>query len=261
MTQFNDQLGRTISLNQVPKRIISLVPSQTELLCDLGLEASILGITKFCVHPFHIKSKKTIVGGTKQVHLEKIKALNPDIILCNKEENTKEIVELCETICPVHVSDIFTLADSYQLIEQYGIIFNVEESASGLINKIKSEYENFKSFILDKPKLRTAYFIWKKPWMVAANNTFINYLLALNHFENYHKKDTRYPEIELKINERIDIVLLSSESYPFKEGHKKELKTFYPNAKLVLVDGEMFSWYGSRLTKAFKYFKQLRLNL
>ncbi len=261
MTQFNDQLGRTISLNQVPKRIISLVPSQTELLCDLGLEASIVGVTKFCVHPLHIKSKKTIVGGTKQVHLEKIKALNPDIILCNKEENTKEIVELCETICPVHVSDIFTLADSYQLIEQYGIIFNVEESASGLINKIKSEYENFKSFILDKPKLKVSYFIWKKPWMVAANNTFINYLLALNHFENYHKKDTRYPEIELKINERIDIVLLSSEPYPFKEGHKKELKTFYPNAKLVLVDGEMFSWYGSRLTKAFKYFKQLRLNL
>ena len=98
MQNFKDQLNRAIHLKETPKRIISLVPSQTELLCDLGLEAYLIGVTKFCVHPHHIKTNVTKVGGTKQIHLDKITALQPDIILCNKEENTKKIVEACESI-------------------------------------------------------------------------------------------------------------------------------------------------------------------
>ena len=129
MISLKDQLNREIKLNAIPKRIVSLVPSQTELLVDLGLEDSIVGLTKFCVHPVHLRKSKTIVGGTKQVHYDKIKALQPDVILCNKEENTKEMVEALEKIAPVHVSDIFTIEDTITLMTQYGKLFSVEEKA------------------------------------------------------------------------------------------------------------------------------------
>ncbi|MDD7884942.1 ABC transporter substrate-binding protein [Flavivirga sp. 57AJ16] len=259
-----DQLNRYIHLKENPKRIVSLVPSQTELLCDLGLESALIGVTKFCVHPHHIRANTNVVGGTKQIHLEKIKALQPDIILCNKEENTKELVEACETICNVHISDIFTVDDSLELIHQYGEIFNKTKEALTITNTIKKELEGFNAFIKNKPSLKVVYFIWKSPWMVAANNTFINYLLKLNKFENVFKKESRYPEIVLNestVNKDVNSVLLSSEPYPFKEPHRRDVQEFYPNATIVLVDGEMFSWYGSRLTKAFKYFKNLRLSL
>jgi len=262
--KLQDQLNRTIHLKVTPKRIISLVPSQTELLCDLGLEVYLVGVTKFCVHPNHIKTNVTLVGGTKQMHLDKIKALKPDIILCNKEENTKDIVEACELICNVHVSDIYNINDSLELIEQYGCIFNRKKEASALLDEIKKELNNFEVFIQNKPTLSVVYFIWKNPWMIVANNTFINYLLKVNKFENSCSNEERYPEIEISkstINKSVEVVLLSSEPFPFKEVHKKELQDFYPNATIVVVDGEMFSWYGSRLTKAFTYFKSLRLNL
>nr|WP_299556580.1 helical backbone metal receptor [Seonamhaeicola sp.] len=258
---FKDQLNRNIYLKGIPKRIVSLVPSQTELLCDLGLESSIVGLTKFCVHPGHIKSKSTIAGGTKQIHIDRVRALEPDIILCNKEENTKEIVELCETICPVHVSDIYTLSDSLELITQYGVIFNAVQKALAICEEIKNESESFKAFVANKPELKAVYFIWKNPAMVAANHTFINHLLQLNKFDNFYNDRSRYPEISLEVNNEAELVLLSSEPFPFKEKHKKELKDFYPNAKIILADGEMFSWFGSRLTKAFQYFKALRSSL
>ncbi|MDO5969904.1 helical backbone metal receptor [Flavivirga aquimarina] len=259
-----DQLSRSIHLKETPKRIISLVPSQTELLCDLGLENALVGVTKFCIHPQHIRTDVAVVGGTKQIHLDKIKALQPDIILCNKEENTKDIVEACETICNVHISDIFIIDDSLELIHQYGVIFNKSSEAFAIINTIQGEIKDFKTFIKNKPILKAVYFIWKNPWMVAANNTFINYALKLNKFENIFEKENRYPEIELSesiINKDVDTVLLSSEPYPFKEKHKRDIQKFYPNAEVILADGEMFSWYGSRLIKAFKYFKNLRLSL
>lgn len=255
--EIKDQLQRTIRFKTAPKRIVSLVPSQTELLCDLGLEDHIVGVTKFCVHPPCIKEKSKIVGGTKQIHLNKIKALQPDIILCNKEENTKAIVEDCEQIAPVHVSDVFTLNDSFSLIEQYGKLFGKEKKALQLIDLIKSEADNFKDFIKDKPSYKTAYFIWKSPWMVAGRHTFIDDMLQLNKFENF-TNGKRYPEVKLEEEmENIELILLSSEPFSFKEAHKKELKAFCPKAKILLVDGEMFSWYGSRLAKAFQYFKLL----
>ncbi|PQV47911.1 ABC-type Fe3+-hydroxamate transport system substrate-binding protein [Jejuia pallidilutea] len=256
-----DQLHRNIQLDKTPKRIVSLVPSQTELLCDLGLQAYVVGVTKFCVHPNYIKTKAKVVGGTKQIDIEKIKDLRPDIILCNKEENTEDIVIACEAIAPVHVSDIFNLEDSLELIAQYGIMFNKKKTAQNLIHNIHSEYVFFKKWVEHEMVYNTIYFIWKSPWMVAANNTFVNYMLQLNKFKNYYRDQVRYPEIELKENKEVELVLLSSEPYPFKEAHKKELQAFYPKAKLLLVDGEMFSWYGSRLKKAFTYFKSLHEHL
>ena len=259
-----DHLGNHIDISVTPKRIISLVPSQTELLYDLGLEESIVGITKFCVHPFHFKSTKQIIGGTKNIKIDKIKQLNPDIILCNKEENTKAIVEACDQICNVHVSDILTIDDSLELIKQYGELFNKQEEALKLIQGIDKEIEDFQNFIQNKPTLKVAYFIWKNPWMVAANHTFINYLLQLNKFENIYSNEIRYPKTLIsnsKLQNGVDFILLSSEPFPFSEVHKKEMQNLLPNTTVILVDGEMFSWFGSRLIKAFKYFKMLRLNL
>lgn len=254
-----DQLKRPIHLNKIPTRIISLVPSQTELLYDLGLEKYIVGITKFCVHPQQLSKEKTIVGGTKEVHFDRIKALNPDIILCNKEENTLEMIQELETIATVHVSDINTIEECLELIEMYGKLFYKDEMATQIISKIQAEKEAFKSFVQQRPTLKTAYFIWKKPWMVAATHTFIDAMLKLNKFENYYSELDRYPEVPLTINkkETADLVLLSSEPFPFKEKHKEMIAQYFPKAKILVVDGEAFSWYGSRLIKAFDYFKSL----
>ena len=258
---FTDQIGTQHTFEYTPKRIISLVPSQTELLFDLGFEDAIVGITKFCVHPIHFKGIKTIVGGTKSVKTAKIKVLQPDIIICNKEENTLEIVQELSQICPVWVTDIVSIDDNLQMIQDFGQLFNKRTEAQKWIDKINFAHQGFKQFIKDKPVKKAAYFIWANPFMVAGNHIFINELLQLNHFENIYKyKDGRYPEIELKkirLDGDPDYVFLSSEPFPFTDEHAFEIGRFTHHAKTVFVDGEMFSWYGSRLLKAFDYFKLL----
>ncbi|WP_434035272.1 ABC transporter substrate-binding protein [Formosa sp. 4Alg 33] len=258
MTRFKDQLHRTFHLNKVPRRIVSLVPSQTELLCDLGLEDRIVGITKFCVHPTPLLSTKKIVGGTKQVNYDKIKALQPDIILCNKEENAKDMISELEQIAPVHISDIYTIDDSLELICMYGEIFNIPDQANTLIKGIKKSKSEFEDYMSIKPLKTVAYFIWKSPWMVAGNENFINHLLVQNKLDNVFAHQSRYPEIDIeKITIKPELIFLSSEPFPFKNKHIKEVQAYFPNSKIILVDGEMFSWYGSRLLKAFDYFKGL----
>ncbi len=247
-----------------PQRIVSIVPSQTELLYDLGLEDNIFGITKFCVHPIHFKQTKKIVGGTKNVHFEKVKELQPDIIIANKEENTKKIVEELSHICPVIVTDIYTVEDNLQMILSFGKLFNKRTEAQKWYDKIDFAHQNFKQFIKEKPSKKAAYFIWKNPHMVAGKDTFINTLLELNHFKNIYKEKGRYPEVELKkirLEGDPDLVFLSSEPYPFKDEDAFEIGRFTHHAKTVFVDGEMFSWYGTRLLKAFEYFKQMHLKI
>ena len=264
MISFKDQLNRSIVFESTPKRIVSLVPSQTELLVDLGLEDNIVGVTKFCVHPIYLRKRKTIVGGTKQVHFDKIKALQPDVILCNKEENTKEMVEELEKIAPVHVSDIYTIDDTLVLMKQYGELFNIQYKATEITNKLIGLVDGFKSDIIEKPVRRVAYFIWRKPWMVTGNNTIIHHLLSLNKFENVFANLSRYPEVDINTlveENKPDFVFLSSEPYPFKEKHIEELKDILPKTKILLVDGEYFSWYGTRLLGAFKYYKALHSSL
>jgi iron complex transport system substrate-binding protein len=256
---YNDQLNREIQFKKTPERIVSLVPSQTELLVDLGLEASIVGVTKFCVHPRHLRMSKVVVGGTKQINIEKIKALKPDIILCNKEENTKAIIESLDGIAPIHISDIYNLEDCFELIKMYGELFKVEEKASALIVNIKKEREIFQLQLQNKEKLKVAYFIWKNPWMVAASNTFIDVMITEAGFVNVFEDEKRYPELSID-NSKLkdaDLIFLSSEPFPFKENHILELQNQFPNKTIKIVDGELFSWYGSRLQKSYKYFERL----
>ena len=180
--------------------------------------------------------------------------------MCNKEENTKEIVEECSKITQVHVSNIRTLDDVYELILQYGVLFSCEKRAANIVSKIQKECLEFKNEIQKISHKKVAYCIWRKPWMVAANDTFINHLLELNNFSNAFIEQTRYPEVDVETltsEKEIDLILLSSEPYPFKNEHIKELQEKNNNTEIKLVDGEYFSWFGSRLVGAFKYFKSL----
>lgn len=264
MNLFKDQLGREISFKTPPKRIISLVPSQTELLCDLALENELVGITKFCVHPYHLKATKTIVGGTKKVDFAKIKALQPDFILCNKEENSYAFLPELEKIAPTYFSDINSIQDSINLITDLGIILNRRTESSNLIAKIDFKLNDFKNFIKDKPSRKVAYFIWTNPWMVAGNDTYINEMLKLNKFENIYENMSRYPKIEInRIRHEGDpeVIILSSEPFPFKDEHAMEIGTYTNRAITVFADGELFSWPGSRVLLSFDYFKKLHQKL
>lgn len=255
--RFKDQLHRTVYLPEIPSRIVSLVPSQTELLVDLGLRDRIVGITHFCVHPRNIRKTATRVGGTKQIRIQKIKKLNPDFILCNKEENTEEMVRQLEEVAPVWVTDMYNIPDCNEMILQLGKVFQVEAKAKEIVDEINVAKEGFLNFIKDKPTRKVLYIIWKEPYMAVGRNTFIQELLDLNKFENVISNlDSRYPEISFSAYNDVDLILLSTEPYPFKETHAVELrKKLKQNVKIV--DGEFFSWYGSRLIKAFDYFKTL----
>ncbi len=257
---FTDQSGRLIEIDNPPQRIISLVPSQTELLYDLGLHKEVAGITKFCIHPDDWFRNKTRVGGTKQVKMDIIHQLQPDLIIANKEENVKEQVEELSKQYPVWISDINNLADALVMIREIGCITGKEITAHNLLSQIK---DKFSSLTVPGYRPKTCYLIWKDPYMTVGNDTFIHTMLQTAGFENMFSHEKRYPEIfinDLK-NDNCEVLLLSSEPFPFKQKHIDELQQQLPDTKIILVDGEMFSWYGSRLLKAPSYFAELRNQL
>lgn len=257
MPVFADQTGRIINLQKTPERIISIVPSQTELLYDLGLDKEVVGITKFCVHPESWFQTKTRVGGTKQIKTEIIHQLKPDLIFANKEENVKEQVEELEKYYPVWISDVKKLQDARTMIQELGKITGKEIKANILINKIDDAFSRLE---ISNQKPKTAYLIWRNPYMTIGSDTFIHAMLEAAGFENIFENKLRYPEItleELSVA-NCQLLLLSSEPFPFKQKHIEEIQPQLPNTKIILVDGEMFSWYGSRLLKAPYYFQNLQ---
>lgn len=256
---FHDQLNRDVELSSVPKRIISVVPSQTELLFDLGLNEEIIGITKFCIHPEDKFKSTTKIGGTKQLDIAKIKSLQPDLIIANKEENERSQIEELMDFCPVWISDISNLAGALDMIERVGEVVGKTAEANLLNRKIE---QLFSELSLPPSGLSTAYFIWRKPYMVAGTNTFIDDMLRICGLVNVFAAE-RYPEVnvDMLISANPTVILLSSEPYPFKEKHIEELKIILPKAVIKLVDGEIFSWYGSRLLHAPAYFEWLNKEL
>lgn len=259
MPTYKDQLGNSITLKKPPKRIISLVPSQTELLYDLGLNDEVVGITKFCVHPENWLKDKKKIGGTKKLSLHKIAELEPDLIIANKEENEKWQIEELQSLFPVWVSDISTLDEALDMITTIGKMVGKDEKAAEIANAITTGFAGLKP----KHKLTAAYLIWQRPFMTIGEDTFIHDMMAKCGLENCFYEEDRYPGITLdSIKEaQPDVLLLSSEPFPFKEIHRKELQAELPKTKVVLVDGEMFSWYGSRLMKAPAYFDELLTSL
>ena len=253
MFSYTDQLKRKIVLSGHPKRIISLVPSQTELLFDLGLEEEVIGITKFCVHPTQWFRNKPRIGGTKKVNIDLVRSLQPDLIIANKEENEKSQVTELETIAPVWISDITNTETALQMIKAIGQITGRDEKASTIITQIKKDLAAVT--LRTQQTYRTAYLIWKDPYMTVGGDTFINDILSKPGFKNIFSHRSRYPEIaitDLKENNP-ELVLLSTEPYPFRQKHIDELSIALPGTKIMLVDGEIFSWYGSRMLHISSY--------
>ncbi|WP_332454364.1 helical backbone metal receptor [Chryseobacterium aquaticum] len=235
-------------------KVISLVPSITEALFDLGLtENEIIGRTKFCIHPEDKVKNIEIIGGTKNLNIEKIKSLKPNLILANKEENVKEQVESLKEDFKVIVYNTETIEDNYYLVKNLGMLFNKEERAQAFNLKV---YEVLHLAKLKSP-VKVAYLIWKNPYMTVGSDTFIHNVLSEIGFENIFKNTTRYPEIQVEDLAEAEIIMLSSEPFPFKEKHIAELKEFYPDKKIMIVDGEAFSWYGTHIAKCENYFKEL----
>ncbi|MEX0648467.1 MAG: helical backbone metal receptor [Balneolaceae bacterium] len=239
-----------------PQKIISLVPSLTELLFDLGIGNSVIGRTRFCVHPEKEVQNVPIIGGTKNPRIDKIKALQPGLIIANKEENHKEDIEELEVDFRVLVTDISTIEEALFAIHEIGAACDVPQQAKKLIKSIQSELQN----IPDEPPLSAAYFIWRRPWMSVGRDTYIHSVLDRWNLENVFSDRTRYPETTLEELSSLspDLIMLSSEPFPFKEKHIAEVGKACPKSNIVLVNGEWFSWYGSRMLKSFRQLNILR---
>lgn len=258
--KITDQIGNELTLKQAPKRIVCLVPSITEFLFDIGLKENIIGITKFCIHPKLLVIDVVKVGGTKKINFQKIKLLEPDLIVANKEENTKdEILELQKQF-NVYVSDILSLEDCYNMMLDIGALTNRKKQSALIIQTLRNDFNALKKI---GNKKTVAYFIWKNPFMLAGNESFINTILNQLGFVNSLQQLSRYPEVNEETLKELnpDFCFLSSEPYPFKQKDINELKELLPKSKIILVDGELFSWYGSRLLQLKTYCKELQKDL
>jgi ABC-type Fe3+-hydroxamate transport system substrate-binding protein len=252
-----DQMGREVRFPFPPLRIVSLVPSQTELLFDLGLHKQLEGVTKFCVHPPNARHKASVIGGTKKFDFVKIRAAQPDLIIGNKEENHQEGIEELAQHYPVWMSNVTDLPEALDMIRRIGAITSKGHLAEPLAAAIGGMFAQ-----LEPPPtlVPAAYFIWRKPYMVAASGTFIDDMLRRAGFANVFAHLGRYPEVTpAQLAKAAPArIFLSSEPYPFKEKHVAEMQEICPAAKVQLVDGELFSWYGSRLLLSAAYFQTLQ---
>jgi ABC-type Fe3+-hydroxamate transport system substrate-binding protein len=250
-----DQLNRSLTIGDLNGGIVSLVPSQTELLFDLGLAHLVTGVTKFCIHPEQALKKCTVVGGTKNLHFEKIRSLSPSLILANKEENNREDIEQLAAEFPVWVSDVNNLSGAIEMITAVGNMTGTHEQAASLS---KSIAENFSKLPVFAP-VSALYLIWNNPVMAAGNDTFISDMMGRCGLVNC-LSTPRYPEVHSG-DVAPEVILLSSEPFPFSEQHVPAIREQFPNSKIVLVDGTYFSWYGSRLEAAPDYFVSVRNRL
>ena len=244
-------------------KIVSLVPSLTELLFDLGLGDQIVGVTRFCIHPIQKTKRIQKIGGTKTVKIERVISLNPDLIIANKEENSKSDIEELQKHCNVWITDIYTLSDALQVIISLGIKAKCETQASQLTSEIKLNFSKLKAKVSVSNKT-FAYLIWQEPIMLAGRDNFINEMAKEIGLTNILKDEkSRYPEQtkEDLIHLNPDFIFLPSEPFPFQEKHLETYQKLLPNSKVILVDGEMFSWYGSRMKLAPKYFEKLLMEL
>ena len=249
-----DHLGRTVKVPEQPKKIISFAPAITDTLFSLHLEEEVVGRTRFCIHPKEKVANVMNVGGTKDMKIERVRALQPDLIIAEKEENTKEMVEQLEKEFSVFVFEVQTVDDALHMILDLGKLVDCVDSARLLYERIVEDFATIPSHYTGK---RVAYVIWKDPYMVVGKNTYIQSLLELLGFVNpFLDYEGRYPEVTIENlrAEALDYFLLASEPYPFREKHQEEFLKIDTNAMPLLVDGEMF-WYGVKMLRAVEYFK------
>ena len=255
--EVTDQLGIKSASPGPAERIISLVPSLTELLYELGLTRQIIGVTRYCPPPKDERRVPAVIGGTKDFDFNRIDELSPDLIIGSREENYQAGISRLREKYPVWLCDVLILDDALNMIKDIGSIVGRSVNAARLVSEITDEFSKLPAF----PPLKVAYLIWQDPFMVAAGGTFINNMLELGGFVNIFQERSRYPVIILADLAQAEAVLLSSEPYRFTENEVKVLKTAYPHCKDMLVDGKKFSWYGSHLRYTPAYLQQLRAAL
>lgn len=238
-------------------RVVSLVPSLTETLHDLG--AHLVGRTRFCIHPAALRDAVPIVGGTKQIDVPRVLALKPDLVVANREENTREMVEALQPHVPVLVTDIATLSDALDAITLLG---DATATASRA-NDLRSRLHVLLHEIPQCPPKRVAYFIWQDPWMTVGGDTFIHHMLHAVGLENVFGHQARYPAVtQVDVQHaQPDVLLFSSEPFPFQEKHLAGWRECLPHVPCLLVDGEAFSWYGTGLLRTFSYWETLSRQL
>jgi len=230
------------------------------LLFDMGVRSRVVGVTKFCIHPPEARQNAAVIGGTKNFDFEKIAALKPDLIIGNKEENYQAGIEQLAADYPVWLSDISTLPQALDMIKRVAFITGKKEQGETLAAEIAA---SFAALTPLAAAATAAYFIWRKPYMVAASGTFIDDMLRRAGLRNVFADLGRYPEItpeQLRAAAPAHI-LLSSEPYPFGAKHLAEFQEICPAANIQVVDGELFSWYGSRLRRSATYFRQLTTSM
>jgi iron complex transport system substrate-binding protein len=250
-----DQIGRTVEFSYPPIRIISLAPGLTDTLYSLGLENEIVGRTRYCIHPKEKVDKAVPVGGTKEINIDKIRALKPDLIFTEKEENTREIVEQLEKEFPVYVAEVQTVQDAFKMIEDLGELTSRTPEARKLLSTIETGFQSLPTY----KKKRVAYVIWRKPYMVVGTPTYIDSLLTTMGFVNaFSGFEGRYPAVTMEDFQeaKLDYLFLATEPFPFNEKHIPEFSAFLPSVKPIILDGEMF-WYGPRMIDAVHYFKRI----
>ena len=258
MAMYLDMLDFPVEMPDIPQRIISLVPSISMLLADMNLGHRLVGVTKFCVHPKELRETRQIIGGTKILRFDAINALKPDLIIANKEENNKADIERLQATYPVWVSDIQTIDDALNLVHILGEMTSCVSASQKIHTSITEKRQHFKQTIAPS-SARIAYTIWNNPFMAAGGNTFIQTMLNEGGWVNAFAEHTRYPAFTLEGLKamNVDYLFLASEPFPFGQKHKALFTSVIPEDKIHIIDGEMFSWYGSRLKDSYSYFIEL----
>lgn len=234
--------------------MVSLVPSITETLFDLGLTPDeIVGRTKFCIHPQPAVEQVPKIGGTKNPNIPKIIESRPDLIILNKEENRKEDAEQLKNYAEILVTDVFDFQSNVDFLTGLGTRLNRQDEAERWVRAIHQHKP-----ITPCRKIPAAYLIWKNPWMTVGGNTYINSQMQQAGFENIFQNQQRYPAISSEALAPAEIIFLSSEPYPFREEDVFGMRALFPEKTVELVDGEMFSWFGTRAVRSFAYLKKLR---
>jgi ABC-type Fe3+-hydroxamate transport system substrate-binding protein len=237
------------AFSQPPRRVVSLCPSLTETIFALGAADRLVGRTKFCVRPpGQLLNDTPKVGGTKTVNVQAVLALRPDCVFAVKEENLSEHIEEIAKHTDVVVFDVKDLESAYGMIRSLQKILNVEDTLDEFIREKMEEVRNLVSG-------RAACLIWRKPLLAAGGDTYIHSLMTHLGFENAFAHKPRYPEAAPAELKKLDYILLSTEPYPFKDVHAHEIEEKVGKVRIVLVDGQMMTWYGARMAAAASYFK------
>jgi ABC-type Fe3+-hydroxamate transport system substrate-binding protein len=259
--ELRDALGTPHAPAADEPRIVSLVPSLTELLCDLGLAANLVGRSGFCIHPRETVRRIPKMGGTKDADIGKIRAAAPTHLVVNVDENRREQVEaLAQYVPHVVVTHPNTPEDNLELFRLFGGIFRREARADALATDFRAAREELRRATGRLPRERVLYLIWKDPWMTVSRATYVSAMLAAAGWDTLpESSEARYPEVDA-VSQRltfVERVLLATEPYRFTAQHLAAAAARF-GAPARLIDGEMVSWYGSRAAAGLRYLSGLR---